>query len=97
MNKIEHILLNINKIIIDKNLNRSKISKDLNINRTTLYNYLDNKTSLSVEFLIKICDYLNVNVSSVLNEKTNTQNDIDIEVFLDELKNIVKERISNKK
>lgn len=97
MNKIEHILLNINKIIVDKNLNRSRISKDLNINRTTLYNYLDNKTSLSVEFLINICDYLNVNVSSVLNETTNTQNDIDIEVFLDELKNIVKERISNKK
>lgn len=97
MNKIEHILLKINKIIIDKNLNRSKISKDLNINRTTLYNYLDNKTSLSVEFLINICDYLNINVSSVLDETTNTQNDIDIEVFLDELKNIVKERISNKK
>lgn len=97
MNKIEHILLKINKIIIDKNLNRSKISKDLNINRTTLYNYLDNKTSLSVEFLINICDYLNINVSSVLDETTNTQNNIDIEVFLDELKNIVKERISNKK
>lgn len=97
MDKIEHILLKINKIIIDKNLNRSKISKDLNINRTTLYNYLDNKTSLSVEFLINICDYLNINVSSVLDETTNTQNDIDIEVFLDELKNIVKERISNKK
>jgi transcriptional regulator with XRE-family HTH domain len=91
MENINTILHNINKLLDDKNLNRTKISVDMKLNRTTLYNYLDGKTPMPVEFLMNLCAYLNIPVSNVLNENAAT---IDIDTFMIEIKKMVVERIN---
>lgn len=56
---VDGILLNINEFIKEKNLNKSKLSEDVGYSRQHVYDFLNGRQRLTVEFLVKFSAAVN--------------------------------------
>jgi len=65
---MESIVLKIKSLIKSKGKSISEIAKALNLSRPTVYNILNERSVLSVEFLFNISNFLNVPVSSFFSD-----------------------------
>lgn len=97
MIEINSILLKINALIHDRNLTRAKLSRDLNINRGTLYNILDGKSDLTVEFIYGCANYFKLPVGYFITENNYGNDAVSVDTIFDVIKDIVKERIQEHK
>jgi len=65
---MNNILLKINKLLLDKNIEKKEFANLIEIADKTLYNIFDGKSSLKVEHLIKIAEVLEVPVAYFFEE-----------------------------
>ena len=63
--------MNLKEILIKTNTKQSELCKALNINKTTLSNYVNNKTQPDDDTLLKIADYLNVTLDYLFGRPFN--------------------------
>lgn len=69
---MNNILFKINKLLEDRKVKKTDLSKNMKCSRATVYNYLDGKSPLTVDFLIDVCNYFNVPMSYFFNDKPAT-------------------------
>ncbi|MBO8427453.1 MAG: helix-turn-helix transcriptional regulator [Firmicutes bacterium] len=79
--------IKLGEILEDLDIKQKKISEALGIPRNTMSNYVTGRTEPDFETLIKIADYLNVSVDSILGRKEKY-----ILISEEELKKLIKAR-----
>lgn len=83
---------NLNKLLIEKNIEREDFANMMNLSRSSIDKYCIDEREMSFESLIKASKLLNVSIDEILNNKTNKLTDNDIKSInqkLNEIKEIL--------
>jgi len=80
---------NLNKLLIQKNINRKDFSILMNVSKSSIDKYCNDEREMSFEYLIKASKILNVSIDEILDNKTNKITDSDIKKIKQKIKEII--------
>lgn len=68
--KMKYVYMRLPELLSEKGISRAKLCRDLNLQRTNVNRYYNNKSQrYDCEFLARICEYLDCDISELLELK----------------------------